>query len=234
MKFNFTINKKEEIANGTTAFYFEKPEGFEFRAGQFADFVINEPETTDDEGNIRAFSIIEAPYENMLGFATRMRDTAFKNNLKNGTYKDLTFEGAYGDFTLHKNTEKPAVFIIGGIGITPVFSIIKQSLQENPDRDLVVVFGNKTPEDAPFEKDLQELSKKYPRLSLVSVYSDKEIEGEKSGYINFDIIKELDIDLERSVYYLAGPETMVKAMRKMLVENNVDEDSIKTEEFSGY
>jgi hypothetical protein len=71
-----------EVAEGTTAFQFERPPGFDFKPGQSADLTLLNPPETDSEGNIRTFSIASAPFEDQLRFATRMRDTAFKRSLK--------------------------------------------------------------------------------------------------------------------------------------------------------
>ncbi len=116
---------KREIAAGTMAFHFEKPEGFAYKAGQFADCVLINPAETDAEGSTRVFSLASAPYEDDLILATRMRDTAFKRILKTmepGT--ELILDAPYGSFTLHNNVSIPAVFLTGGIGITPVRSIV--------------------------------------------------------------------------------------------------------------
>lgn len=76
------LKAREEIAAGTMAFHFEKPEGFVYKAGQFADYTLINPSETDAEGNTRGFSLASAPYEDDLMSATRMRDTAFKRVLK--------------------------------------------------------------------------------------------------------------------------------------------------------
>ena len=76
------LKAREEIAAGTMAFHFEKPEGFSYKAGQFADYTLINPPETDAEGNTRGFSLASAPYEDDLMSATRMRDTAFKRVLK--------------------------------------------------------------------------------------------------------------------------------------------------------
>lgn len=72
------LKSRQEIAAGTMAFHFEKPEGFIYKAGQFGDYTLISPSETDTEGNTRGFSLASAPYEDYLMFATRMRDTAFK------------------------------------------------------------------------------------------------------------------------------------------------------------
>src|ERR671913_578069 len=76
------LKSRQEIAGGTMAFHFKKPEGFAYKAGQFADYTLINPSETDAEGNTRAFSLASAPYEDDLMVATRMRDTAFKRVLK--------------------------------------------------------------------------------------------------------------------------------------------------------
>src|SRR5690606_21011577 len=129
--YTVTLLKKEEIAHQTMAFSFDRPEGFEFRAGQSGDFTLIEPPETDEEGNTRTFSFAQAPYENGLVVATRMRDTAFKRVIRNlSEGSTLKLDAPYGSFVLHKTLTTPAVFLTGGIGITPVRSMIAQATQD--------------------------------------------------------------------------------------------------------
>ena len=97
------LKYKREIAEGTMAFHFEKPAGFVYKAGQFANCTLINPAETDAEGNTRAFSLASAPYEDDLMVATRMRDTAFKRVLKTmepGT--EVAPDAPHGSFPLHK------------------------------------------------------------------------------------------------------------------------------------
>ena len=130
--------RREEVAEGTIAFHFEKPSGFNFKAGQFADVTLVDPPETDAEGNTRTFSIASPPFENELVFTTRMRDTAFKRSLKKlPLTTEVKIGSAAGSFTLHKNPAKPAVFLAGGIGITPFLSIVRQADQRPPPAQVV-------------------------------------------------------------------------------------------------
>src|ERR1017187_4305818 len=123
--------RREEVAEGTIAFHFEKPSGFKFKAGQFADVTLTHPPETDAEGNTRTFSIASPPFANELVFTTRMRDTAFKRSLKRVPLTaEVKIGPAAGTFMLHKNLAKPAIFLAGGIGITPFLSMVQQA-----DRD---------------------------------------------------------------------------------------------------
>ncbi len=72
---------RQEVAEHTSAFHFEKPSNWTFKAGQCLDMTLLDPPETDAEGNTRAFSIASAPHEDTLMVATRMRDTAFKRVL---------------------------------------------------------------------------------------------------------------------------------------------------------
>jgi ferredoxin-NADP reductase len=75
------LKAQKTLCAGTTAFYFEKPEEFEFEAGQFFNFTLLSPGETDLEGNTRALSIASAPHERNLMVAMRLRTTAFKRTL---------------------------------------------------------------------------------------------------------------------------------------------------------
>lgn len=235
---NVKITKKEEIANGTMEFFLEKPEGFEFRAGQFCDITLIDPPETDEEGNTRGFSLVAAPYEDYLAIATRLRDTAFKRVLRNlPDGAEVKFDAPYGDFTLHKNESKPAVFVMGGIGVTPVRSMISQATHDKTGHKITLIHSNKTPADAPFQDDFRELAKENPNFTFVPVSSESapdDFDGER-GRINADLIKKYVSDFDNTIFYLAGPPGMVKAMRTILVDDlKADEDNIKTEEFDGY
>lgn len=234
---NIKLIKKEEIANGTMAFYFEKPEGFEFRAGQFADYTLINPPETDAEGDTRGFSIITAPFEEYVGAATRLRDTAFKRVLKGLPIgAEVKLDAPYGDFTLHKTETTPAVFLIGGIGVTPVRSMIAQATHDKTTHRITLIHSSRTPDDIPFMADFERLARENPNFTYIPVASESAPDGWQGerGRVNEDMIKKHVSDLSAPMYYLSGPEGMVKAMRQLLVGLNVNEDNIKTEEFTGY
>lgn len=235
--YNVKLLKKEDVADETMAFHWAKPTDFAFKAGQFADFTLINPSETDEEGNTRGFSLAQAPYEEDLMFTTRMRDTAFKRVLKNlalGT--EVKLDAPYGDFALQKTATIPAVFLTGGIGITPVRSIIAQATKDKLPHKIVLFYSNKTPRDAAFLTDFQAFAKENSNFTFVPVMTrttPQEWAGE-SGHITQGMLTKYIKDLAVPIYYLSGPATMVKAMRKILTDLQVNEDNIRTEEFSGY
>src|SRR5215510_11201593 len=228
-----------EVAEGTIAFHFEKPTGFDFKPGQSADLTLPNPPETDTEGNVRTFSIASAPFEDQLMFATRMRDTAFKRSLKTvplGT--SVKMEQAIGSFTLHKNSTKPAVLLTGGIGITPFLSIVKQADHERLPHKLYLFYSNRRPEDAPFLESLNNLEKSNPNFHLIVTMSEilrskRNWEGE-TGLIDKAMLSRYVNDLRGPNFYIAGPPGMVTEMRKMLLASSVNEDDIRTDQFAGY
>ena len=228
-----------EVAEGTMAFHFEKPPGFDFKPGQSTDLTLVDPPENDSEGNVRTFSIASAPFEDQLMFATRMRDTAFKRSLKKvplGTR--VKMESPIGSFTLHKNPAKPAVFLTGGIGITPFFSIVHQADHDRLPHKLYLFYSNRRPEDAPFLEILEKLEKTNPNFRFVATMTEmsrskKKWDGE-TGFIDQVMLSRYVSDLRGPIYYIAGPPTMVTDMRKMLVTSSIDEDDIRTDEFAGY
>ncbi len=234
---NIKLLKKEIVANGTMAFHFEKPEGFTFRAGQFADYTLINPKETDEEGNTRGFSFAQAPFEKDLVAATRMRDTAFKRvlgDMEIGT--EVKIDGPYGDFTLHKTETTPAVFIIGGVGVTPARSIITQATHDKTQHKMLLIHSSRTPADLPFMVDFEQLAKENPNFTYIPVASasaPEDSQGEH-GHINEEMVKKYVPDLSKPIYYLSGPEGMVNAMRQLLISIGANEDNIKTEEFTGY
>jgi ferredoxin-NADP reductase len=231
--------KKEEVAERTMAFHFEKPTGFDFKAGQFADYTVLNPSQTDDEGNIRGFSFASAPCEHHLVSVTRLRDTAFKRVLKElplGT--ELELDGPYGGFTLHNKASRPAVFLTGGIGITPVRSIVLQAAHDHTAHKITVLYSNARPEDAAFLDELTLFAETSENLTFVPTMTKpettlREWSGE-TGRIDKDMLSRYVDDLTAPIYYLCGPAGLVTAMRSVLNSAGVDDDDIRTEEFTGY
>jgi ferredoxin-NADP reductase len=233
------LTKREEVSYETMAFHFERPTDLQFEAGQYVDMTLIDPPETDSEGDTRSFSVASAPFEEELLFATRMRDTAFKRVLRScplGT--EVEIAGPMGYFTLHNNAEKPAVFLAGGIGITPFLSIVRRAAKDRLLHHLYLFYSNRRPEDAAFMDDLRDLEAANPNYRLIPTMAEmekshREWKGE-TGFINREMLTRYLPDLQGPIYYIAGPPAMVAAMHQMLAAAGVDKDNIRAEEFAGY
>ena len=234
-----TLICREEVAEDTLAFHFEKPSGFNFRAGQSADVTLTDPLETDAEGNTRTFSIASPPFADELIFTTRMRNTAFKCSLKRlPLAAKVKISPAAGSFTLHKNLAKPAVFLAGGIGITPFLSMVQQADRDRLSQELYLFYSNRRPEDAAFLDTLRASETTNPNFRSICTMTEmskskKEWSGE-TGLIDKDILCRHLANLQGPIYYIAGPPNMVTAMREALVSAGVEESDIRTDEFVGY
>jgi ferredoxin-NADP reductase len=231
--------RRHDVAEGTVAFFFEKPQGFQFTPGQFLRFSLIDPPETDPEGDSRTFSIASAPLEDDLMIATRMRDTAFKRVLKSMPLgSEIEFKGPYGRMTLHEDASRPAVFLTGGIGITPFRSIAVEAAGAGNKHRLLLCYSNRRPEDAAFLDQLSELEKTNSNYQFIPTMtapaSSKLPWTGETGYINAEKLARFVPDLKAPIYYIAGPAAMVNAMRAVLADAGVDEASIRAEEFAGY
>jgi ferredoxin-NADP reductase len=233
------LKSREEICEGTTAFRFERPANWTFKAGQAMDVTLLDPAETDAEGNTRTFSIASAPQEDTLMIATRMRNSAFKRCLKAlPTESSVKIDGPSGSLTLHNNAVKAAVLLAGGMGITPFRSMVVRAAKEKLPHRIFLFYSNRRPQDAPFLEELQQLEKENPNYRLIATMtgtqkSSRTWQGE-AGLINGEMLSKYLKQAASPIYYIAGPPEMVKALHEMLNGTGVDDDDLRTEEFAGY
>ena len=233
------LKDREEVAEETIAFRFEKPSGWTFKAGQYLDMTLLDPPETDSEGNVRSFSIASGPHEETLLVATRMRDTAFKRVLRTmplGT--TVKIDGPSGDLTLQDNSTRAAVFLAGGIGITPFRSMICGAAKEQLPHRICLFYANRRPEDAPFLAELQSLERDNPKYKMIASMTEMEKshrpwKGE-TGLITQEMLGRYLKDAASPIYYIAGPPAMVNGLHEMLKKAGVNDGDIRAEEFAGY
>lgn len=156
-EYEMTLVDRQVIGKGTMAFRLStNGANYEFRAGQHGDFAFlhSSPEQKGD--NLRNFSFANCPQDDgQVTIAMRMRDTDFKNALKGATLgTKFKVSRPRGSFTLHKDLTRPAVFIVDGIGITPVRSIIQWVTRERLPHKVYLFYSNREPEDAAFLEEL--------------------------------------------------------------------------------
>jgi ferredoxin-NADP reductase len=238
-KYETTLTSKETVAEGTMAFHLTKPADFKFTAGQSMNVSLIDPPETDGKGNARTFSIVSAPHEAELVVATRMRDTAFKRVLKamppGGR---VSLRGPAGKFTLDGTDVRPAVFLAGGIGVTPFVSMLRDGAHSRLARDLWLFYSNRRPEDAAFLDELAALPNRHSRCRFVGTMvemdkSSRPWTGE-TGFLDRAMLERHLKSLAAHVYYIAGPPGLVEAMQKMLTDAGVAPSAIHTDEFFGY
>jgi len=236
--FMLTLRQRELIAERTMAFHFATPDLFHFEAGQALDVTLLDPPETDAEGNVRTFTIASAPQDDEVVIATRVRDTAFKRVLASMPIgAEVQADGPDGSFTLHRDVAKPAVFLTGGIGITPFRSMIRDAVARTLPHSLWLFYSNTRPEDAAFLDEFQQLANRTPLLHFVPTMTDMAKSSQRwwgaTGLIDHAMLSSR-LALDGPRYYIAGPPAMVTAMHAMLTDAGVKDDDVRSDEFDGY
>ncbi len=224
------------VANNTVALVFEKPPGFHFTSGQYGGFTLINPSETDAGGPTRRFSLLSAPDEPHIMIATRVQPSAYKRILLNLPLGSaVKFAGPTGNFTLHESTAIPAVFIAGGIGIVPFYSMLKHAKRQASSLPCYLFYGNQSRDDAAFLAELTTLAATYPALHFIPTLAkpDANWQGE-TGWMNADLIQQYLPDIMTPFYYICGSPVMVTTLQETLAEMGIDEDRIRVEDFPGY
>lgn len=235
--FQTKLLRKEDVAEGTLAFYLEKPADLTYQPGQHPTVQIVNPTETDAEGDSRTFSFITIPSDNEIGFATRLRDTAFKRILKNAQPgMEFLIKDPRGSLVLPAETNRPLVFLAGGIGITPLYSMIREAAHSKSDHKITLFYANRTIAQTAFFEQLNNLAAENPNFTFIPVMTQEDPAkwtGE-SGHVTFDMLKKHIPDTSNTLFYLAGPTGMVSAMTQMLTDSGIDSLFIKSEDYGEY
>ena len=233
------LQRREEVADRTMAFHFDKPAGFSFKPGQAIDLILPDPAVPGAESARHAFSIVSAPHEGELVVATRMRDSAFKNALAQLPIgAPVQVDGPFGSLLLHTRQDRAAVLIAGGIGITPFMSMLRHAANSASQQRLVLLYSNRRPEDSAFLSELQRMEGEHRNFRLVATMTGMAASrlpwmGE-TGQVDEALLKRIADGLPDPIYYVAGPPAMVAGLRDALERAGVAVDDIRSEEFHGY
>ena len=151
----------------------------------------------------------------------RVDGSDFKKKLLSMPFSTtMRVQGPLGDFVLPKKFDQPITMLAGGIGITPFLSMISWATEEKLPHRIMLFFANSSPRRATFLEELETLQAQNNNFKFIPVFER--------------IQKSLLNPQPNTRYYLAGSPGFVTEMRHILDEAGVDEDNIRTEEFSGY
>lgn len=149
--------------------------------------------------------------------------------LKPGT--KVWVSGPFGAFTHELQRTNKLLYIVGGIGITPIYSMIQDQAARGESGNAVMLYGNRTEVDTIFLKELTALGEQI-HMPIYNVLSDqKDYKGEK-GFIDKEKIARLVPDVATRDVFLCGPPPMMAGIRVMLRELGVPESQIHYERFA--
>ena len=211
---------------------------YAFIAGQYVNLRL----TLDGKEIRRAYSICSSPESGELRIAVKaVKNGAFSQfantKLKAGDVLEVGKPEGKFTFDPQADRQKNYVAFVAGSGITPVLSILKSVLKNEPKSSFILVYGNKSAEETIFYQELHDLQLQYVgRFFVHYVFSQAKAENtlfgriEKSA-VNF-VLNNKHKELEFDKFYLCGPEEMINLVSTVLKEKNVKESAIKFELFT--
>lgn len=235
MNYRLKLNHKEEIAQDTFAFYFDKTgTGFSYTAGQFVTVTIPDLNAADGKGKERHYSIANTPAENnLVEIIIRKSVSDFsKCILSLPIGSELLFDIPRGEITSDKISESPftPVFIAGGTGITPVRSILKDFDIKGTQKEIVLFYANRSVESAVFLEELMELSNRINEFKLIPIFEEEtKIKNSERGYFSEKILKKHIKDISNHIFYITGPPMMLSETIKVLVNCGIPNEMIVIE-----
>lgn len=219
------VKENRAEVNNCFSVILDKPRGFNFYPGQYLDV---ELPVEDRRGNTRTITISSSPSENFLMITVKKGVSKFKKMMERLKIGDhITTSHPVGTFTLDE-TEK-AVFIAGGIGITPFRSIIKHTLDHKLNTPITLFYLNSS-SDFLFKTELDKWQKQLPNLIIHYLVTGQSGRLDKEKLLK---LSPLRLPLP-PIYYLAGPPSMVDDFGSWLIGSGVDEINIRYDRFDGY
>lgn len=222
-----TLHARKQESEDAYSFLFDADQPFDWQPGQYLDYELPHP-NPDDWGTLRTFTISSAPEEHQVRLTTRIHpqtSSSFKRallNLQPGT--KIHAEGPEGDFVLD-HPDQPAVFVAGGIGITPFRAILKNVRNSGVPVHIDLLYGNQTA-DIVFREELDRLAKEISGLNIRYF-----IEPER---ISAAVIQKHIANWRDQRFFLSGPEPMVLSLQSQLSALGLAENQIRLDAFPNY
>ncbi len=216
------VKEIKKVADGTLEVTLERPEGFEFLAGQYTQVHLLNLDYPDSKGPSRTFTIVSSPLtKERISIAYRHSGSGYKKTLSNLKKGDIVgVDEPLGFFTLPDGGKH--IFIAGGIGIAPFMSMLR-TVRDMSNMEITLVYANRDLESAAYLRELKEFTENLDNFNLVPVF----------GRITAEDLQDY---IEPMCYnwWIVGPEGMVAEVRQIITSRGVPENKICTEEFIGY
>lgn len=218
-----TVKQVKQETPEVFSLIFEKPKDFSFYAGQYLTY---ELPVLDPNGKSRPFTISASPTEDFLMLSTKYGLSPFKKALAQLKPGDsITSSHPAGTFILDEST--PAVFIAGGIGITPFRSIIKCAVDNKLTTPITLFYSN-ADDNFSFKEELAYWKQSLPKLTIIYHNSSQ------NGHLTKLPTAPTGARYQLPIYYLAGPPKMVSSFEQMLIQHGVEKINIRYDKFTGY
>lgn len=220
---------------------FEQPEvKLNYQSGQFLTLI------TDIDGKSvrRAYSLSSSPFtdDDLVVTIKRVQGGLMSNHLNSNLKVGDVIEvmEPMGHFTTDHTGDKKRHIIMfgGGSGITPLMSITKSVLSQEPDSIVSLIYANRDIDSIIFKDQLQKLETTFEgRLHVIHILDHAPLEWQgHSGLLNHDMLTKLfqripDWGTDHTTYLMCGPEGMMNNVETLLAQQSIPEDRIFKESF---
>ncbi len=203
----------------------------DFIPGMFAMLYYKNPETGEEIG--RAYSIASEPGVDYFDFIIELVHGQLTSKLETAKPGDIYYISApYGAFKFDE-TKKKFLFLAGGTGLAPFFSMIKYAAKEQLDADMALIYSARFPTWIIEKEELESFQKlEKPRVKLtITITRPQPGDGwtGQTGHIDAEMIKKYVPDYSERLSYICGPLNFVKAMEAALTSLNVPNGQIVKE-----
>ncbi len=230
---NVTLDRIEPITENIHTFWLKPERPTTYIAGQYIEMYLPH-ENPDDRGQKRWFTLSSSPTEELLAITTKHFGdpiSSFKQHLFASKPGDtLQLSEPMGDFVLPKDSSIPLTFVVGGIGVTPVRSIVKWLHDTNEKRDIQLIYGARVLEEVCF----RDLFAEYGLTPTIILSDAGDSWNGKKGHITADAILEAAKGDAEALIYISGPEPMTEKLEADLKAKNISGDHLVLDFFLGY
>ncbi len=201
---------------------------FDFLAGQYC-YLLNP--TYKDPKDPHPFSIASSPFQrDYLEFCVKTYGEWTTSFVKKSVGKEVLVSDPLGEFTWSRDISY-AVFLLGGIGIAPIMSILRTLATSHSSIPLTILYGNRNPGTIAYKKELEELTK-HLALNIIHIFSDSDIHSlgnEYQGFITKEILlKEVNFT-NKSTFFIVGPPIFVEKMNTILSDMHITKQQQRQE-----
>jgi Na+-transporting NADH:ubiquinone oxidoreductase subunit F len=213
----------------------QEPSTITFQAGQYAQ--LESKEYKGHESVMRAYSISSVPSDTgHVEFMIRkvpngICTTWVFEHLREGD--EVNLSGPYGEFHL-RPTEAPIIFIAGGSGMAPIWSMLRNMKEQGSTRKAQYFFGAQTQRDLFLVDELRSLEKDLPGFSFIPALSNEPEENGWSGDTGLitDVVARYVPDASPHEAYLCGSPGMINACINVLTKAGIPEDKVYYDKFA--
>lgn len=227
----FIVKSVKQETHDTFTFEFEpaKDDVFDYKPGQFMFLKLQRQSRIGEE---HPFTISSSPTTQGHITATIKKSGNYTNSIDRTKAGDSALvQAPFGRFSYRFDNPSSFLFIAGGVGITPIRSMIAALRDAADYRDVILLYGNKTEQDIIFRDEFEKLQANFKVVHVLS-RAGKNWDG-LTGYISAEIIKqEAGNILDKANVYVCGPAAMMQSVIVALGTLGVDNTRIRYERFT--